>query len=95
VTQRNGNIGIILYLYYNSTEMYMCIKGIEFAYLYDSAIDFGNVRTVWYFFVFHLNDLKLNVCVSNCSFDKIYFHCKQASPFNEKIVVKQVFSTYE
>ena len=42
--------------------MYMYIKGIEFASLYDASIDFGNVR--------------INVCVSNGSVDKIYFHCK-------------------
>jgi len=42
--------------------MYMYIKGIEFASLYDYSIDFGNVR--------------IDVCVSNCSFDKIYSHYK-------------------
>ena len=43
------------------TEMYMCIKGIEFASLYDSAIVCLNVPTVWHFLVFHLNDLNINI----------------------------------
>ena len=37
----------------------LCIKGIEFASLYDSSIDLGNVPTVWYLLFIILMILKL------------------------------------
>ena len=37
----------------------MCIKGIEFASLYDSSIDFRNVLTVWYLLFIILMGLTL------------------------------------
>ena len=39
--------------------MYMCIKVIEFASLYDSSIDLGNVPTVWYLLFIMLMVLRL------------------------------------
>jgi hypothetical protein len=43
------NIEIDLEAIAKETVMYLCVRGIDFTYLFNFSLDFGNVPTVRYF----------------------------------------------